>query len=1228
MESSRTPNGSPGTAAVSAPARVLLAPRLRPFLAVIPPLIALLIHLAFAPLLEPHVWFLFYPAIFISSWIGGRRSALAATVLTTVAVWWVLVPPRYAAAKSAGIIGPAVFFSTGILFALFHQRLRATNARLRQAVDDSRVFKAFLANSSDFIGIANPNGQPLYLNPAGRQMVGLDADFDVGPTEILDYYAHDQRAFASSVILKSMIDHGQWKGDTSFRHWQTNEAIPVSDTHFMIREPETGRLLGMGTVTRDVSEVKQAREEIERTNRRLAQANEEITVLYRKVSKLDELKTQFFANVSHELRTPLTLILSPVQKHLRSGTLDDGLREDLQVVERNARTVLQHVNDLLDVARLTAGRLSVEYAAIDAAVLVREMTGHFSAVAMDHGCAFTVDAPSALPIESDPDKLQRMLLNLLSNAFKFTPAGGRVRVSLVAEGARFRIEVADSGPGVPAEQRETVFERFRQLAGDSERTRRGTGLGLSIVRDFAMLLDGEVTVADAPEGGALFVLDLPSVAPPGTQVALDHDERHSTHDIEHVVDGLRNDRAHVVEPGQRPHGKGRVLVVEDNVDLSRFIGDTLRKAGFDVLSAFDGQEGYEKTLSERPDLVLADLMMPRMTGEQLVRLLRRQSQLNALPIVILSARTDEDLRVRLLREGAQDYLDKPFSVPELLARVGNLVARKQADDYVSRLTHQLEAIAAASTQISEAVAGLPEDSVRTVLQMLALHARNLTRAELAAAGIRGDPAAPIAVWATAPPPGPPARVDPAPRPAALLDLIWAENRTVRIEDLQQHPLWGSPQESAGIRGFLGVPIRHGGRAIGSLYLANRQGGGAFTVEDQQLVETLAARAGSSVEIARLYSAEGRARSWLQAVVDQMPEGIILMDAAGRVTMENQSLQSLTHERPAARDRFGNTVTIDLQRPSGELLGPDESPIVKALLDRKVTHGQELIGRRADGRLVPLFASATPIVSASGELAGAVMVLQDITVLKELESLREEWASIVAHDLRQPITVISLRSSLIMQDNLTEEQQDDAKEIKVAAQRLNRMASDLMDASLLETHRMHLALDRLDLCQLLRDVVTRVPLAALQTMVQVPRAQLFVEGDAQRLEQVLENLLSNAVKYGAPDAPIVVEARALGAEAEIVVANHGDGIAPEEIPILFNRFFRSHTATHSGVKGLGLGLYIVRGLVEAHGGRIWVDSVPGDVTTFHVTLPLADETPVKVKGQRSKGKGQVQGIGPG
>jgi PAS domain S-box-containing protein len=543
---------------------------------------------------------------------------------------------------------------------------------------------------------------------------------------------------------------------------------------------------------------------------------------------------------------------------------------------------------------------------------------------------------------------------------------------------------------------------------------------------------------------------------------------------------------------------------------------------------------------------------------------------------------------------------------QLAGRARQFVVWPPVGDDGDRRRRQIEDVDKASLCVSEAVAGLPETSVRAVLQTIALQARNLTSAQFAAVGIGGDSNRPFETWAVSGVSDREAtKIGRDPRPVGLLGLVSTENSVIRVRDLRQHPEFqGFPPNHPGMISFLGVPIRFRGRAAGTLYLANKRGGPEFTEQDQRLIEMLASRVGVAIETSRLYAAEGMQRAWLQAVVDQMPEGIVLMDAEGRVTMRNRSMLSLAASDQKERDRFGNSVTVDLRHPTGERLSPDDLPIVRALLDKRVTQGEELVARLADGRLIPLLASAAPILAKSGELVGATMILEDVSTLKDLERLREEWTSIVVHDLEQPIHTIVLRADLLLRAGLDHKLSEEVGHIRTAAKRLSRMVSDLLDTSQLETQRMRIAVGPVDLAKLVHEVVERTPEAASRTKIRVPvRCQLIVHGDAQRLEQVVTNLLSNAVKYGIPDTEIWIDIAESGQYAKVSVANRGPEVPGDELPLLFDRFVRSRAARTSNTRGLGLGLYIAKGLVEAQGGRIWAEGGPGGMTTFHFTVPL-------------------------
>jgi signal transduction histidine kinase len=228
-----------------------------------------------------------------------------------------------------------------------------------------------------------------------------------------------------------------------------------------------------------------------------------------RLAELDHLKSALLANVSHELRTPLGLIMGPTEKWLTSGKISTEQRRDLELVMRNARALLKNVNDLLDMSKLEAGRLEPQFARADLAEIVRGTCSLFEGVARERNVAFLTSIPFELPAEVDADMTQRVLLNLLSNAFKFGSGGGSIMCAVESSGATATVRVQDAGPGIPCGMREKIFERFMQVDGAATRKAGGTGLGLAIAREFVLLHRGTIEATDAPGGGALFIVRLP-----------------------------------------------------------------------------------------------------------------------------------------------------------------------------------------------------------------------------------------------------------------------------------------------------------------------------------------------------------------------------------------------------------------------------------------------------------------------------------------------------------------------------------------------------------------------------------------------------------------------------------------------------------------------------------------------------------------------------------------------
>jgi len=418
---------------------------------------------------------------------------------------------------------------------------------------------------------------------------------------------------------------------------------------------------------------------------KLESAHAELQALHQKVSQLDRARTRFFANVSHELRTPLALILGPAERLLDEPGLTPAQRRQLQSIRGNSKSLLKQVNELLDIAKLEAGKMHIHYVHMDLAPWFRRTASQFELAAEQRHIAYRVEAPDSLVAESDPDLLERVLVNLLSNAFKFTPEHGRIEARLEAIGTELLISVADSGPGIRMDQQAAIFERFHQVDahGDASHQPGGTGLGLAIVREYAQLHGGAIGVASVPGQGATFTARLPLRAPAAAEVGPEPLPREPALDIalSSALQALAPmDAAGGADAVFPAHaGRPSVLVVEDNREMRAFVGSTLSPS-YNVTTAADGHEGLERALALRPDLIVTDLMMPRLSGEQLVTALRAHSAFNNVPVILLTARDDDALRVQLLKSGAQDYLSKPFLPQELLARADNLIALKRAGD--------------------------------------------------------------------------------------------------------------------------------------------------------------------------------------------------------------------------------------------------------------------------------------------------------------------------------------------------------------------------------------------------------------------------------------------------------------------------------------------------------------------------------------------------------------------
>lgn len=525
-----------------------------------------------------------------------------------------------------------------------------------------------------FLGLLDVDGTVLEINRSALEGAGIALDDVVGrPFWEARWWAvsDDAREQVRNMVAHAAQGHFIRRDMEVFGDLQGEKSIIVDFSLTPIRDDQD-RVAFLLPEGRNISEKVAIEAELTRKNGELQQALE-------RLREIDGFKTKFFANVSHELRTPLTLILGPVEQLLKeSAPLGERERARLVTVQRNARSLLQQVNDLLDLARIDADKMPLAYVHTHLTALVQEVGAAFAAKAEERFIAFQLDLPQDLCADVDRAKLARVLANLLSNAFKFTPPGGRIRCSLCpVSNDRFLLSVQDNGPGVPAELKDLIFARFAQAP--SEVSGYGSGLGLNIVKEFVELHLGTVVVLDAAGGGAIFQVEMPVRAPQGTFVR--EMGELAAPALRPPPGGLPSELPGLpvlplptlAHRPQLPH----VLVVEDNTDLLHFLHDVLADS-YNVTLAANGAAGMAAALACPPDLVITDLMMPQVDGMQLIRQLRRMAQFQHVPSIVLTARADDSLRDNLLEEFVQDYLTKPFSPQELRARVRNLITVKRS----------------------------------------------------------------------------------------------------------------------------------------------------------------------------------------------------------------------------------------------------------------------------------------------------------------------------------------------------------------------------------------------------------------------------------------------------------------------------------------------------------------------------------------------------------------------
>ncbi|NIE68989.1 ATP-binding protein [Burkholderia sp. Ax-1719] len=912
------------------------------------------------------------------------------------------------------------------------------------------------------------------------------------------------------------------------------------------------------------------------------------------LAALDRAKTTFFSNVSHELRTPLMLMLSPLDD-LVAADRDPARLSLLRLARRSGHRLLRLVNSLLDFARIEAGRIDVCYEPTDLARLTQDVASTFRSAIERGGLAFRVQCRMDEPVYVDRQMWEKIVLNLLSNAFKFT-LNGRIAVSLARHGAHAQLSVKDSGTGIPEQAMPRLFERFHRVEGTHGRTQEGSGIGLALVHELVKLHGGTIEAWSAPGQGSRFTVSLPlgsahldaahlrqgATRNGGMQVAAAFAaeaagwlgtgraaqaqslvlpaEKAATSE----TDGLRMEpAAGALAAGLRDQRfastfGARVLLVDDNADMRAYVG-TLLASAYQVELAADGVQALDAARRNRPDLIVSDVMMPRLDGFGLLADVRGDPALRNVPVILLSARAGEEARLEGLDAGADDYLVKPFSARELAARVGALLERTQ----IRRANEQLLELALSSIQDQFFL--LDQAARLTLVNPRFLELAGMTPAQ--ALGQRF--------------------VDVCPESAAN-GFAAALSEALAAREARQFE----------------TRCTATGRWFDTRIYPAAEGAAVLMTD---VTERKHAQ-----EAIRLRTAQ------FETLMNEAPLGVYLVDRDLRIREVN----------PAARPFFGDAAQLigeDVGVVMHRVWNPAYAQEIVDIFRRTLETGQpyhtpERIEARRDRDASECYEWEVHRTPLPDDSFGLVCYFRDISAhvrvrqqLEEADHQKDAFLATLSHELRNPLAPIRSAAAILASASLTPGQlQWAADVIRRQVTHMSGLLDDLLDLARITCGKLDLRRDVVSLAGVIQTAVEASrPLLERKhhaLVVHAPLPDVLIDADALRLAQVVSNLLNNAGKYTDPGGHIELTIAVDGDTIELAVKDDGIGLPPDAHERLFAMFSQIDARSPRAEGGLGIGLALSKGLVRLHGGTIHARSAGVNLgSEFRVSLPIVVPT---------------------
>jgi PAS domain S-box-containing protein len=1050
-----------------------------------------------------------------------------------------------------------------------------------------------------------------------------------------------------------------------------------------------------------------------------AQAYEEERKRAEALAEIDQAKTVFFNNVSHEFRTPLTLMLAPVEDILTSPNdpLSSQQQKKIELVQRNGLRLLKLVNILLDFSRIEAGRIQAVYEPTDLANFTADLASVFRSAIEKAGMRLLINClPLREPVYIDREMWEKIVLNLLSNAFKYTLAG-EITVTLQCVNDHVELEVRDTGTGIPKSELPHIFERFHRVSGAKGRSVEGSGIGLSLVLELVKLHGGAINVSSIVDQGTSFTVSIPlgSQHLPqehiGTSHSLTSTATKANTYVEEALSWLPSGSVGVWESGSvgekqklpshlltTSPSHHLILLVDDNSDMRDYVRRLLKEQGYNVITANDGIAALEIIEQRVPDIVLTDIMMPRLDGLGLLQRIRASSYKD-IPVILLSARAGEEARVEGLNVGADDYLIKPFSARELIARVEACLKLAQLRQESARREHII------LERVTDAFVAFDNELRFTYINAPALQLMRKTAEQVlgkiiweAFPDVTGSPIgqalnkaiieqvvvefeeyyAGYNIWLEG-------RFYPSPSGVSCFYRDVTERKQIeealQRREVQFRQLADAMPQIVWIANKNGIPEYVNQRWIDytglTLEQTANQGFIAQVIHPDDFEPTYQIW-NSCLAANTLYQAEFRLRN---IVINDnyrwfLCRAIPIHDNAGQITHWYGTLTDISDRKQAenalkeSEERFRNMAdnapvmiwVTDAQAycnylsPSWyEFTGQTQEEGLgfgwfNALHDddrenaentfvtanaQKAAFRLEYRLRRHDGEYFWMIDAATPWFGLDREFKGYIGSVIDISERKQAEverakileleriaraeaeqanRIKDEFLAVLSHELRTPLNPILGWSKLLRTGKLNAEKTIQAlTAIERNAKLQAELIEDLLDVSRILQGKLNLNIYPVNLTSVIQAAIETVRLSAEVKSINIqvnfnPVGEVL--GDAARLQQVVWNLLSNGVKFTPPGGHVNIELSQIDSYAQITVTDTGIGISLDFLPYVFEYFRQANSTSTRQFGGLGLGLAIVRHLVELHGGTVSACSGgEGHGAIFTIKLPLMSTQPI-------------------